>query len=281
MTGSDVGYARFCAKSTSNIVIMITFFIYIYCFVCCRPLWLRWCALPLAMPPAMTDLLDIWAAHTPLAGHSLDQISVDFLLPTGIYIQMDVPREATIHHIKLVRLACPLNGMSRDQLCFKSISWCWYCNSSTVINYNEVFCLLYCYVIVLYGKKTPQPTAHTLGLGLDTHTITLLFRHYLSPVWTQMTVAVLFHAACKHLHDIICACSKNSKGEGQITDSVWPLKILYSWKLPYQHCGVQNLYFKNYYVLEFLFCWWISTQLFYIWIKSDHYSDSEEVVWNK
>lgn len=58
--------------------------------------------MPLAMPPAMTDLLDIWAAHSPLAGHALDQITVDFLLPTGIYIQMDVPREATIQHIKLV-----------------------------------------------------------------------------------------------------------------------------------------------------------------------------------
>lgn len=55
-----------------------------------------------AMPPAMTDLLDIWAAHSPLAGHAPDQITVDFLLPTGIYIQMDVPREATIQHIKLV-----------------------------------------------------------------------------------------------------------------------------------------------------------------------------------
>ncbi|KAG7237168.1 hypothetical protein INR49_032664 [Caranx melampygus] len=65
-------------------------------------LWLRWCVLPLAMPPAMTDLLDIWAAHSPLAGHAPDQITVDFLLPTGIYIQMDVPREATIQHIKLL-----------------------------------------------------------------------------------------------------------------------------------------------------------------------------------
>uniref|UniRef100_A0AAQ5Z0X3 phosphatidylinositol-4,5-bisphosphate 3-kinase n=1 Tax=Amphiprion ocellaris TaxID=80972 RepID=A0AAQ5Z0X3_AMPOC len=55
-----------------------------------------------AMPPAMTDLLDIWAAHSPLAGHAPDQITVDFLLPTGIYIQMDVPREATIQHIKLL-----------------------------------------------------------------------------------------------------------------------------------------------------------------------------------
>ncbi|XP_034054362.1 phosphatidylinositol 4,5-bisphosphate 3-kinase catalytic subunit beta isoform isoform X2 [Gymnodraco acuticeps] len=54
------------------------------------------------MPPAMTDLLDIWAAHSPLAGHALDHISVDFLLPTGIYIQLDVPREATIQHIKLL-----------------------------------------------------------------------------------------------------------------------------------------------------------------------------------
>uniref|UniRef100_A0AAQ4RTW9 Phosphatidylinositol-4,5-bisphosphate 3-kinase catalytic subunit beta n=1 Tax=Gasterosteus aculeatus aculeatus TaxID=481459 RepID=A0AAQ4RTW9_GASAC len=54
------------------------------------------------MPPAMTDLLDIWAAHSPLAGHVLDQVTVDFLLPTGIYIQMDVPREATIQHIKLL-----------------------------------------------------------------------------------------------------------------------------------------------------------------------------------
>lgn len=54
------------------------------------------------MPPAMTGHLDIWE---PLAGHALDQVTVDFLLPTGIYIQMDVPREATIQHIKLVSSA--------------------------------------------------------------------------------------------------------------------------------------------------------------------------------
>ncbi|XP_026185369.1 phosphatidylinositol 4,5-bisphosphate 3-kinase catalytic subunit beta isoform [Mastacembelus armatus] len=54
------------------------------------------------MPPAMTDLLDIWAAHSPLAGQAPAHITVDFLLPTGIYIQMDVPREATIQHIKLL-----------------------------------------------------------------------------------------------------------------------------------------------------------------------------------
>lgn len=53
------------------------------------------------MPPAMTDELDLWAAHSQLCGEDL--VTVDFLLPTGIYIQMDVPREATIQHIKLVR----------------------------------------------------------------------------------------------------------------------------------------------------------------------------------
>lgn len=58
--------------------------------------------MPLAMPPAMTDLLDIWATHAPLAGHDPDQITMDFLLPTGIYIQFDVPRVATIKEIKQV-----------------------------------------------------------------------------------------------------------------------------------------------------------------------------------
>uniref|UniRef100_A0A4W5PFU8 Phosphatidylinositol 4,5-bisphosphate 3-kinase catalytic subunit beta isoform n=1 Tax=Hucho hucho TaxID=62062 RepID=A0A4W5PFU8_9TELE len=53
-----------------------------------------------AMPPAMTDDLDLWAAHSQLSGEDL--VTVDFLLPTGIYIQMDVPREATIQHIKLL-----------------------------------------------------------------------------------------------------------------------------------------------------------------------------------
>ncbi|XP_064841287.1 phosphatidylinositol 4,5-bisphosphate 3-kinase catalytic subunit beta isoform-like [Oncorhynchus masou masou] len=52
------------------------------------------------MPPAMTDDLDLWAAHSQLSGEDL--VTVDFLLPTGIYIQMDVPREATIQHIKLL-----------------------------------------------------------------------------------------------------------------------------------------------------------------------------------
>ncbi|XP_070986916.1 phosphatidylinositol 4,5-bisphosphate 3-kinase catalytic subunit beta isoform-like [Oncorhynchus clarkii lewisi] len=52
------------------------------------------------MPPAMTDDLDLWAAHSQLCGEDL--VTVDFLLPTGIYIQMDVPREATIQHIKLL-----------------------------------------------------------------------------------------------------------------------------------------------------------------------------------
>uniref|UniRef100_A0A4W5RHS1 PI3K-ABD domain-containing protein n=1 Tax=Hucho hucho TaxID=62062 RepID=A0A4W5RHS1_9TELE len=52
------------------------------------------------MPPAMTNLMDLWAAHSQLSGEDL--VNVDFLLPTGIYIQMDVPREATIQHIKLL-----------------------------------------------------------------------------------------------------------------------------------------------------------------------------------
>lgn len=58
------------------------------------------------MPPAMTDLLDIWATHAPLAGHDPDQITMDFLLPTGIYIQFDVPRVATIKEIKQVGGKC-------------------------------------------------------------------------------------------------------------------------------------------------------------------------------
>uniref|UniRef100_A0A8C1X317 phosphatidylinositol-4,5-bisphosphate 3-kinase n=1 Tax=Cyprinus carpio TaxID=7962 RepID=A0A8C1X317_CYPCA len=53
------------------------------------------------MPPAKTDQLDLWA-ESGLDGD--DQVMVDFLLPTGIYIQMEVPRESTIQHIKLVCL---------------------------------------------------------------------------------------------------------------------------------------------------------------------------------
>ncbi|KAJ8256327.1 hypothetical protein COCON_G00184790 [Conger conger] len=52
------------------------------------------------MPPAMTDMLDIWAANSQLSDE--DCVRVDFLLPTGIYIQMEVPLEATIQHIKLL-----------------------------------------------------------------------------------------------------------------------------------------------------------------------------------
>ncbi|KAI5086284.1 phosphatidylinositol 4,5-bisphosphate 3-kinase catalytic subunit beta isoform, partial [Silurus meridionalis] len=55
------------------------------------------CGLLSAMPPAMTDQLDVWADPV-LDGN--DQVAVDFLLPTGIYIQMDVPRESTIQQIK-------------------------------------------------------------------------------------------------------------------------------------------------------------------------------------
>lgn len=55
------------------------------------------------MPPAKTDQLDLWA-ESGLDGD--DQVMVDFLLPTGIYIQMEVPRESTIQHIKLVHVFC-------------------------------------------------------------------------------------------------------------------------------------------------------------------------------
>uniref|UniRef100_A0A671T2X4 phosphatidylinositol-4,5-bisphosphate 3-kinase n=1 Tax=Sinocyclocheilus anshuiensis TaxID=1608454 RepID=A0A671T2X4_9TELE len=51
------------------------------------------------MPPAKTDQLDLWA-ESGLDGDV--QVMVDFLLPTGIYIQMEVPRESTIQHIKLL-----------------------------------------------------------------------------------------------------------------------------------------------------------------------------------
>ncbi|CAI5775529.1 phosphatidylinositol 4,5-bisphosphate 3-kinase catalytic subunit beta isoform isoform X1 [Podarcis lilfordi] len=50
------------------------------------------------MPPAMADALDIWAVDSQIAADGL--ISVDFLLPTGIYISLDVPRDATISLIK-------------------------------------------------------------------------------------------------------------------------------------------------------------------------------------
>uniref|UniRef100_A0A8B9JB66 phosphatidylinositol-4,5-bisphosphate 3-kinase n=1 Tax=Astyanax mexicanus TaxID=7994 RepID=A0A8B9JB66_ASTMX len=51
------------------------------------------------MPPAMTDQLDVWS-DPGLDGD--DQVAVDFLLPTGVYIQMDVPRESTIQQIKQI-----------------------------------------------------------------------------------------------------------------------------------------------------------------------------------
>nr|KAF6420982.1 phosphatidylinositol-4,5-bisphosphate 3-kinase catalytic subunit beta [Molossus molossus] len=50
------------------------------------------------MPPAMADILDIWAVDSQIASDG--SIPVDFLLPTGIYIQLEVPREATISSIK-------------------------------------------------------------------------------------------------------------------------------------------------------------------------------------
>lgn len=50
------------------------------------------------MPPAVTDALDIWAVDSPLAANTT--IKVDCMLPTGIYIQLEVPRESTISYIK-------------------------------------------------------------------------------------------------------------------------------------------------------------------------------------
>ncbi|XP_014816117.1 PREDICTED: phosphatidylinositol 4,5-bisphosphate 3-kinase catalytic subunit beta isoform, partial [Calidris pugnax] len=50
------------------------------------------------MPPAVMDSLDIWAVDSQIGADG--SISVDFLLPTGIYIKLDVPRDATISHIK-------------------------------------------------------------------------------------------------------------------------------------------------------------------------------------
>ncbi|KAM4695460.1 phosphatidylinositol 4,5-bisphosphate 3-kinase catalytic subunit beta isoform 1-T2 [Discoglossus pictus] len=48
------------------------------------------------MPPAVLDTMDIWAADAQLPA----DVSVDILLPTGIYVQMEVPRDASISHIK-------------------------------------------------------------------------------------------------------------------------------------------------------------------------------------
>uniref|UniRef100_A0A9L0SDY8 Phosphatidylinositol-4,5-bisphosphate 3-kinase catalytic subunit beta n=1 Tax=Equus caballus TaxID=9796 RepID=A0A9L0SDY8_HORSE len=50
------------------------------------------------MPPAMADSLDIWSVDSQIVSDG--SIRVDFLLPTGIYIQLDVPREAPISYIK-------------------------------------------------------------------------------------------------------------------------------------------------------------------------------------
>uniref|UniRef100_A0A8D2L4A8 phosphatidylinositol-4,5-bisphosphate 3-kinase n=1 Tax=Varanus komodoensis TaxID=61221 RepID=A0A8D2L4A8_VARKO len=50
------------------------------------------------MPPAMADALDIWAGDSQIAADG--SISLDCLLPTGIYISLDVPRDATICYIK-------------------------------------------------------------------------------------------------------------------------------------------------------------------------------------
>lgn len=50
------------------------------------------------MPPAVLDPMDIWAADTQLP----PEVTVDILLPTGIYVPMVVPRDASISQIKQV-----------------------------------------------------------------------------------------------------------------------------------------------------------------------------------
>lgn len=61
------------------------------------------------MPPAVTDSLDIWAVDSQIGADG--SISVDFLLPTGIYINLDVPRDATISQIKQVTPKGQLTGV--------------------------------------------------------------------------------------------------------------------------------------------------------------------------
>ena len=43
------------------------------------------------------EIYDEWGYH-----HSVN-VNVDFLLPTGIYIPMDIPRNATIKRVKEVQ----------------------------------------------------------------------------------------------------------------------------------------------------------------------------------
>ncbi|KAG2462303.1 PK3CB kinase, partial [Polypterus senegalus] len=52
------------------------------------------------MPPAMTDILDSWGVDSNLANDVT--LKADFLLPNGIFIQMEVPRESTILNIKSI-----------------------------------------------------------------------------------------------------------------------------------------------------------------------------------
>ncbi|KAG9494429.1 hypothetical protein GDO78_001995 [Eleutherodactylus coqui] len=48
------------------------------------------------MPPTVSDPMDIWADDIQFS----PKVSVDILLPTGIYVQMKVPRDASISQIK-------------------------------------------------------------------------------------------------------------------------------------------------------------------------------------
>lgn len=85
------------------------------------------------MPPAMADILDIWAVDSQIAPDGA--ISVDFLLPTGIYIQLEVPREATISSIKQV---CLQLEFPKTQPTFSVTQWKSYGKAERHLNFRPL-----------------------------------------------------------------------------------------------------------------------------------------------
>ncbi|XP_036287194.1 phosphatidylinositol 4,5-bisphosphate 3-kinase catalytic subunit beta isoform isoform X4 [Pipistrellus kuhlii] len=86
------------------------------------------------MPPAMADILDIWAVDSQIASDG--SIPVDFLLPTGIYIQLEVPREATISTIKQM-LWTQINNYPMFNLLMEIDSYMFACVNQTAV-YEEL-----------------------------------------------------------------------------------------------------------------------------------------------
>ncbi|EPQ06078.1 Phosphatidylinositol-4,5-bisphosphate 3-kinase catalytic subunit beta isoform [Myotis brandtii] len=86
------------------------------------------------MPPAMADILDIWAVDSQIASDG--SIPVDFLLPTGIYIQLEVPREATISHIKQM-LWAQIHNYPMFNLLMEIDSYMFACVNQTAV-YEEL-----------------------------------------------------------------------------------------------------------------------------------------------